>query len=324
MELLNIYRAYRKYLIEKKKSKPYQIKFFNFWAQEMSEIWFAKFIHSRGLLDKYPKKKISFFSVFGARYVFDWNKSDIKIFFTGENLQKHFPEYSDSALSNAKINLSLGFEYLSNNPKYLRFPLWILFTHDPEYREKEIIEATQKLSHPIIRKRSQFASHISSWDGTGIRREICEALTKIEKVDCAGKFMHNDDSLRLKYNDNKITYLKNYKFNICPENSDSNGYVTEKIFQSIQAGCIPVYWGSENNPEPDILNQEAIIFWEKGGENEKVISLIAELNQSSSKLNDFISQPRLTKNAPELIITMFDNLEKKLKDVIHFSKCTTS
>ena len=46
----------------------------------------------------------------------------------------------------------------------------------------------------------------------------------------------------------KIETLKNYKFSICFENSNNNmGYVTEKIFDSMQAGCVPIYLGA-----PDI------------------------------------------------------------------------
>lgn len=40
--------------------------------------------------------------------------------------------------------------------------------------------------------------------------------------------------------------LKNYKFCICYENSRFNGYITEKIFDAMVAGCIPVYLGAKN------------------------------------------------------------------------------
>jgi len=45
----------------------------------------------------------------------------------------------------------------------------------------------------------------------------------------------------------KAPIMKNYKFSICYENTKNiNGYVTEKIFDSFQAGCIPIYLGAEN------------------------------------------------------------------------------
>lgn len=45
----------------------------------------------------------------------------------------------------------------------------------------------------------------------------------------------------------KLQLLSNFKFSICYENAHSiTGYVTEKIFDSLAAGCIPIYWGAPN------------------------------------------------------------------------------
>ncbi|MBU1097695.1 MAG: glycosyltransferase [Bacteroidetes bacterium] len=48
----------------------------------------------------------------------------------------------------------------------------------------------------------------------------------------------------------KFETYQNYKFAICYENvKDVNGYVTEKIVDSLLAGCIPVYLGAANIAE---------------------------------------------------------------------------
>lgn len=45
----------------------------------------------------------------------------------------------------------------------------------------------------------------------------------------------------------RIGTLKNYRFTICYENMrDVKGYITEKIFDSFSAGCVPVYLGASN------------------------------------------------------------------------------
>lgn len=47
--------------------------------------------------------------------------------------------------------------------------------------------------------------------------------------------------------DQKITVLRTFKFAICYENGkDIDGYITEKIFDCLFAGTIPVYWGASN------------------------------------------------------------------------------
>jgi len=45
----------------------------------------------------------------------------------------------------------------------------------------------------------------------------------------------------------KFDTFKKYKFAICYENiKDQKGYITEKIFDCLFAGCIPIYWGASN------------------------------------------------------------------------------
>jgi hypothetical protein len=46
---------------------------------------------------------------------------------------------------------------------------------------------------------------------------------------------------------NKWDVLPKYRFSLCYENiHDESGWVTEKIFDSMRAGCVPIYWGAPN------------------------------------------------------------------------------
>lgn len=47
--------------------------------------------------------------------------------------------------------------------------------------------------------------------------------------------------------EHKKPIMEQYCFSICYENArDIPGYITEKIFDSFFAGCVPVYWGANN------------------------------------------------------------------------------
>lgn len=47
--------------------------------------------------------------------------------------------------------------------------------------------------------------------------------------------------------DSKQATMEKYRFSICFENArEIPGYITEKLFDSLFAGCIPVYWGAPN------------------------------------------------------------------------------
>ncbi|QWD91099.1 glycosyltransferase family 10 domain-containing protein [Polynucleobacter sp. MWH-Braz-FAM2G] len=45
----------------------------------------------------------------------------------------------------------------------------------------------------------------------------------------------------------KLDTLAGYRFNFCYENFNSpEGWITEKIFDAMFAGCVPIYWGPNN------------------------------------------------------------------------------
>ncbi len=46
---------------------------------------------------------------------------------------------------------------------------------------------------------------------------------------------------------NKLKTMSQYKFSLCYENiSNVKGYISEKIFDTIQADSVPIYWGADN------------------------------------------------------------------------------
>lgn len=47
--------------------------------------------------------------------------------------------------------------------------------------------------------------------------------------------------------EDKLSTLSDYRFSVCFENMKSeSGYITEKIFDSFFAGCVPIYYGAED------------------------------------------------------------------------------
>ena len=53
-----------------------------------------------------------------------------------------------------------------------------------------------------------------------------------------GKYKNNVGKIR-----NKISFLRNYKFSIAMENTEGEGYLSEKIMHSFLSGTIPIYYG---------------------------------------------------------------------------------
>ena len=286
---------------------------YNFWKVASEGSWFARFMRYRGVE---MNKRLSLYSVFGDRDVIRYDKREVKMFVTGENLHfREFHAFADNMLADKEISLSMGFDYFEDD-RYIRFPLWLRAQFAPEMSEKEIVQRVNELRYPLIGERTKFATLISRYDWGNTRSAIYNELQHIDRIYCPSKVLHNDDSLASEYNDDKNAYMRQFYFNICPENSNAYGYVTEKIFDAIYAGCVPIYWGSYNEPEKEILNQAAIVFWDKNGSNERTIRQVADMYADKKRMLEFMQQPRLNEGAEEWIVTFFDQLEKRLQEIL--------
>lgn len=278
---------------------PIPIKFYNHWPTFFTEklphrMWFYRFIEYRKI-----DNKMTFFSVDGYRWFINYFKGK-KVFFTGEYVQKgginkKWVKFSDNCVNN--VNLSLGYDFVEH-PNYVRFPLWIMYFVSPEMTFSELKKHIEEINSPFYRlsKREKFVCQISHHDINGIRKKMVNLINRIDEVTCAGSFMNNTNELKIKYNDDKLMYLKNFMFNICPENFSAKGYITEKIFDAIVAGCIPIYWGGGKKEwvEPSILNPKAFLYYEEGKEDE-LLKTIKELYENKQAYESFIQEPPFQK-----------------------------
>lgn len=298
-------------------SKDYQLKLYNWFPPLVKQdLWLSRFVEGKGLLKDMPKLKAGAFTICGPQWTIRRQICDLKIFVARENLSFR-KEWHDFMLTDPCIDLAIGFDDIKDNPRYIRIPFWMMWCLDPMETYDSLKEKIHQWNSPdnISYVDRKFCSFLCSHGDKG-REMILDELSKVGHVDSAGRWMHNDDSLKSTFNDDKLRWLRNYRFNLTPENSNATGYCTEKLLEAIQAGCVPVYWGADNCPEPDIFNQDAIIFFEMGQENNSVINLIAELNADELKYMDFACQPRFIEGAEDVIWNYYETLEEKLKEII--------
>lgn len=183
-----------------------------------------------------------------------------KIFFYGENLDR-YPPYNDIRRLREVYDLIVGFRSTSKDLKEIRFPLWMTYYKfvDSETLMRVLDDSYKTNSN--IRKRNE-ATLIASHDDYGQRTIICNEVEKYIPIKYGGKFRNN---VKIEESDSKTgskkKFIKQYKFNICPENTEYENYWTEKVFQALEAGCIPIYWAIKP-PEPEILNEKCYCFVE--------------------------------------------------------------
>lgn len=299
--------------------KGHQVRLWNWSRPYDPDRWLIDFIEKRGLLTSKPKAKIALYSIFGPSWMMRFDNADARIFVERENLHKpHMQGWLHRYLDDERIDLSLGFDELEHQ-QYMHFPFWVMwdvFSPTATYEEiKREVKRMNSIENSSYDDR-KYCTYICSHDDIG-RRKIYDQFSTIGHIDCGGKLFHNDDDLKLKFGDDKLAYLRHYRFNLTPENTNHENYVTEKLFEAISSGCIPIYHGSDNNPEPNVLNQDAIIFMEVGADNSDALKLVEELNSNKAKYLEFARQPRFVVGAEDVIWYYYQLLESKITDIIN-------
>lgn len=287
---------------------------YNQWTSDnLENNWFVKFLRHN-----FPdnKEKINFFGPLGSPF-FICNKFEgKKIFYTAEDVEHKFTKlnlyYGDYRLK--YVDFAMGFGE-HDGEKYLRFPYWIVTTFNPCSTEDDIIRRIKEINSSKYDKFDECVL-INKHDKKGIRNMIYQDVKQVLNVKLAGAWKNNTDELWTKYNNDKKLYLKRFKFNICPENDNTQYYVTEKLFDAFICGCIPLYYGSFNNPEPELINRDAVILWNSDGNNDKNINLIEKLNTNVNLYNEFVKQVKLTDKATEYVIDRFYRLKDHMKRLI--------
>lgn len=312
--LLRTLKTNRKIRIAIKEQSAYSVQFYNCWEQSNDQMYWNQFITSRKLLPE--GKTAAIFSVFGDKKIIDKIGTDIKVFYSAENLKRNcFAQYADHCLGNRSIDLAMGFEVFEH-PRYLRFPLWMDYMFPAESSEDDIRKLCEQLRFPNTDGKDRFCCMIASNCGDGLRKEMFDQISSIARVDSAGRYLHNDDSLIKDFGDNKLEYLKKYTFNICPENTSAYGYTTEKLFEAIAMGCIPIYWGADFADYP-VINENAIVRWDRKDNGQRALGTIKDLYSNPRSLKEFLAQPRLLSTAEECILDTFSTIERKLKEIIN-------
>lgn len=298
--------------------KGHQVKLYNWSRPFPQDAWLMDFIEKRGLLTSKPQLRVGLYSIFGPSKLMRFDKVDFRIFVERENLHKPLMKpWLHRYLDDCRVKLSLGFDNITH-PQYMRFPFWVMWSvFSPTDGFDEIRQKVIKMNSPSNHSFSdrKYCAFLCSHNDKG-RRKIYESLSTIDKVDCDGRLFHNNDELKTKFGDKKLDYLQQYRFNLTPENSNYENYVTEKLFEAIYAGCIPIYHGSNNRPEPDILNQDAILFIKMDEDNNNTIKMVAELNSDEKRYMEFASQPRLKDGAEHIIWNYYERLEQYIQEII--------
>ncbi|KAI3634730.1 hypothetical protein MIR68_007111 [Amoeboaphelidium protococcarum] len=116
---------------------------------------------------------------------------------------------------------------------------------------------------PFALKKVDAVAFMNRNCGSHPRIDIVQKLISSGvKIDAIGSCLHNTDEfndLLGQSGESKIEIFSNYKVCIAMENSLNRDYVTEKLWDALAAGCIPIYLGAPNVIRDFLPHPDAII-----------------------------------------------------------------
>jgi hypothetical protein len=138
-----------------------------------------------------------------------------------------------------------------DDPSYLgRFDLTATYRFDSDIPIPYLWDGMFDALAPILpageRATARAVAFVSSpWDRCGRNDYLGELLRHLE-IDSFGRVCHNRDLVEDRGGETKRATIARYRFTIAFENSLTHDYVTEKFFEPLRAGSVPIYRGAPN------------------------------------------------------------------------------
>lgn len=250
--------------------KRIKVAFTDFWPGLANDNYFLRFLQKHFNVEVSEEPDYLFYSVYGQSHL---RYAGIKICFTGENV---VPDFN-------LCDYALGFHHVSFDDRYLRFPLYVIYPGYENLANKGIREPEKLLN----RKFCNFV-YSNNTNSHPARAEFFNLLNQYKKVDSGGKYLNNIGHPV----EDKISFIKDYKFTIAFENSSVPGYTTEKIMEPMTVNSMPVYWG---NPLVHLdFNEAAFVNAMKYKTLDDVVSEVIRLDNDDDAYLQKLSEPWLT------------------------------
>ena len=223
--------------------------------------------------------------------------NEFNIFITVENLSvgrnhyKHFNKFN--RYNNKKIHLYYYNDIAQTLHNSIPIPLCFI----KQYNYLESIEAYKNiLNTPFEHKR--FCLAISkNWLNPN-KINIIRLLSKVGNVEHISGYNHYILNKSCYNSIELLRVLNQYKFIICFENSKTNNYITEKIFNIFLAKSIPIYDGAQNIS--DYISEYSFINYDKYFLNKVMV-----LSNNKDFYNMVINKPKI--NTENINVDKFEN-----------------
>ena len=141
----------------------------------------------------------------------------------------------------SNCDYALGHQHISYLDRYFTLPFCFLRRLN-ETKNENLVKIRNNVINSPRRKKfcAALFSNVSPDLTDFFRLQFVDELSKYKQVDMGGLYQNNVGG-RVQ---NKMEFLKDYKFSFAMENTNGDAYISEKIVDSFIAGTIPIYYGS--------------------------------------------------------------------------------
>ncbi len=190
-----------------------------------------------------------------------------------------------------------------DDEKNIRIPLWQMYV---DWFDNPYVEGRNQafLVSPKIltaerkpEKKNKFCCVLTNND-LGLRKVIYPRAFQYWKdrgfeIESRGNFLRTHPSLGgdelTKHN-----YIQDFKFNMCFDNSEYPGWITEKLIHPLVQGVVPIYWGCNDVGED--FNTKAFVHARDFENDIQMYDKVIELAENTELLAEVQSQPIFTGN----------------------------
>jgi alpha(1,3/1,4) fucosyltransferase len=256
-----------------------KINFAGFWPGFKAEDnFFIRTLHKRFEVTLSPRPELLFFSMYSDDHL---RYSCRKIQYLPENIRPDFTQ----------ADFAISFDYLDDH-RHLRLPLYVMY-FDEEYTVERLLrKKTDSECKDILTSKKHFCAFVVSNAKADERINFFHKLSAYKTVHSGGAVLNNIG----RKIENKLNFIRDYKFVIAFENASWPGYTTEKVLEPVQADSIPVYWG---NPLVHLeMNTESFVNYHDYNSFDRLVERVIELDQNDDLYLSMLKQPLFRNHTP--------------------------
>jgi GR25 family glycosyltransferase involved in LPS biosynthesis len=240
-----------------------------------------------------------------------------KVYFSAENWDKP---------CDPSIKLFLTSSKTEDNT-HMRIPTWITFIDwFSDSKELPVCEdnpiriplhfATSP--HPTpFKDREEFCAFVVSNPVCTFRNDTFKSINAYKTVNSGGALYNNiGGQLSLKYpgggcgDISKYNFFSKHKFTISFENSQADGYITEKVLHAKMAGCIPLYWGDKDT-DTDFA-KGSIVNLSQMTAPEHILAVLKKLEENPDMCSKIAATPILNEEKKVNALSLISKMAKRL------------